>query len=98
MERSDLDPAVVKLLDGYPIVVTTMVGWGDMDANHHVNNVVYFRYIEHARLHYFRELGFSRCSARQQHRADSGLGRLPVSPAVGISRHGIDRHEHSRRH
>jgi len=60
VERSQLDPAVAALLAKYPIVVTTMVGWGDMDANHHVNNVVYFRYIEHARLHYFRVLGFSR--------------------------------------
>ena len=37
-----------------------MVAWGDMDANRHVNNVIYFRYMEHARLHYFGELGFSK--------------------------------------
>jgi acyl-CoA thioester hydrolase len=60
VERASLDPAVAELLLGYPIVVTTMVGWGDMDANHHVNNVVYFRYIEHARLKYFGDLGFSK--------------------------------------
>ncbi len=60
VERGLLDPAVAELLSGYPIVVTTLVGWGDMDANRHVNNVVYFRYIEHARLRYFGELGFSK--------------------------------------
>ncbi len=70
MKRSELPPAVARLLDEYPIVVTTMVGWGDMDANHHVNNVMYFRYVEHARLHYFRILGFS----RSQH--ETGIGPI----------------------
>ncbi len=60
MERTQLDPAVAKLLEGYPVLVTTLVGWGEMDANSHVNNVVYFRYMEHARLQYFRDMGFSR--------------------------------------
>jgi acyl-CoA thioester hydrolase len=55
-----LDPEVTRLLAGHPIVVTTLVAWGDMDANRHVNNVIYFRYMEHARLLYFRELGFSK--------------------------------------
>ncbi len=70
MEPNELDPAVAELVKGYPIVVTTMVAWGDMDANNHVNNVVYFRYIEHARLKYFGELGFS---AMQQ---ESGIGPI----------------------
>jgi acyl-CoA thioester hydrolase len=70
VERSQLDPAVAELLEGYRVVVTTMVGWGDMDANAHVNNVMYFRYIEHARLQYFRDLGFSR-----EQRA-SGIGPI----------------------
>ena len=42
MEAGSLDPAVAELVTGYPVVVTTMVGWGDMDANNHVNNVVYY--------------------------------------------------------
>ncbi|MEX0677534.1 MAG: thioesterase family protein [Pirellulales bacterium] len=70
MERSELDPAVAELLKGYRIVVTTMVAWGDMDANRHVNNTVYFRYIEHGRLWYFHELGFSR---EQQ---EAGIGPI----------------------
>lgn len=60
MQRDALDPAVAELLGDYRVVVTTMVAWGDMDANVHVNNAMYFRYTEHARLRYFRELGFSR--------------------------------------
>ena len=57
----DNSPAkVAELVAAYPVLVTTLVAWGDMDANHHVNNVVYFRYMEHARLKYFGEMGFSR--------------------------------------
>lgn len=45
-----------ELLAGYPVVVTQAVVWGDMDAYQHVNNVVYFRYFENARLEYIRRL------------------------------------------
>ena len=40
----------------YPVVVEQAVAWGDMDSFGHVNNVVYFRYFENARLEYFRRL------------------------------------------
>ena len=33
--------------------------WGDMDANGHVNNTVYFRFFEEARIQWLQELGFS---------------------------------------
>jgi acyl-CoA thioester hydrolase len=45
-----------ELLAGYPVVVEQTVVWGEMDAYQHVNNVVYFRYFENARLEYFRRL------------------------------------------
>lgn len=70
VERGDLDPAVRELLRQFPIVVTTLVAWGDMDANRHVNNVVYFRYIEHARLRYFDALGFL------QMQQETGIGPI----------------------
>jgi acyl-CoA thioester hydrolase len=60
VQRESLDPVVAELVAGYPVLVTTLVAWGDMDANHHVNNVVYFRYMEHARLKYFREMVFNK--------------------------------------
>jgi acyl-CoA thioester hydrolase len=44
------------LVAGYPVVVEQAVVWGDMDSFRHVNNVVYFRYFENARLEYFRRL------------------------------------------
>jgi acyl-CoA thioester hydrolase len=47
-----------NLLAGFPVVVEQAVAWGDMDAYQHVNNVVYFRYFENARLEYFRRLGW----------------------------------------
>ncbi|MFD2177486.1 acyl-CoA thioesterase [Veronia pacifica] len=40
-------------LKDYPIVTEIPVAWGEMDALNHVNNVVYFRYFETARIDYF---------------------------------------------
>ncbi len=33
--------------------------WGDMDAMRHLNNVMYFRLMEEARIQWFAALGFS---------------------------------------
>jgi len=46
------------LLAAFPVVVELPVVWGEMDSYRHVNNVVYFRYFESARLEYFRRLGW----------------------------------------
>jgi len=45
-----------KLLEGFPVVVEFPVAWGDMDALGHVNNIVYFRYFENARIAYFERV------------------------------------------
>ncbi|MBC7503317.1 MAG: acyl-CoA thioesterase [Herminiimonas sp.] len=34
------------------------IRWGDMDAMGHVNNTVYFRYFEQARIEWLSSLGF----------------------------------------
>jgi acyl-CoA thioester hydrolase len=34
----------------YPVVLTQDVIWGDLDAFGHINNTVYFRYFEDARI------------------------------------------------
>lgn len=52
------DREQADLLAGYPVVVELPVVWGEMDSYRHVNNVVYFRYFETARLEYFRRLGW----------------------------------------
>ncbi|CAG0940358.1 thioesterase III [Anaerolineae bacterium] len=45
-----------KLLAHCPIVIEIPVAWGEMDAFQHVNNIIYFRYFESARLAYFEKL------------------------------------------
>jgi acyl-CoA thioester hydrolase len=45
-----------ELFRTYPVIVTQAVIWGEMDAYRHVNNVVYFRYFENARLEYVRRI------------------------------------------
>jgi acyl-CoA thioester hydrolase len=52
-ERNNLD----DLLAGYSVVIALPVQWGDQDAFAHVNNVVYFRWFESARIAYFRRIG-----------------------------------------
>jgi len=46
-----------ELLEGFEVVVTLPVSWGDMDAYQHVNNTRYFRYFEDARVAYFERTG-----------------------------------------
>ncbi|NPV04151.1 MAG: acyl-CoA thioesterase [Syntrophaceae bacterium] len=48
----------------YPVVVEVPVAWGEMDAFGHVNNIVYFRYFETARIAYFERLDVPEFLAR----------------------------------
>jgi len=52
------DRTMQSLLKTFPVVVKIPVIWGDMDSFQHVNNVIYFRYFESARIHYFETLGW----------------------------------------
>ena len=60
-----------KGLTEYPVVVDVPVVWGEMDAFEHVNNIVYFRYFETARIAYFEKLDLP-----------TFLGRDPVGPIL----------------
>jgi acyl-CoA thioester hydrolase len=42
------------------LIYTTQmpIRWGDMDAMGHVNNTVYFRYVEQARIEWMESLGY----------------------------------------
>ena len=42
-----------QFIKRYPIRSQINVAWGEMDALQHVNNVVYFRYFEIARINFF---------------------------------------------
>ena len=62
-----------ELLQGYPVQVDIPVAWGEMDAFGHVNNVVYFRYFESARIACFERLGYPELTAA------TGLGPILAS-------------------
>ena len=47
-----------ELLLDYPVTIEIPVVWGEMDAFQHVNNIVYFRYFESARISYFEKLDY----------------------------------------
>ena len=66
----DEAPFYAELLHEFPVIVVQPVVWGDMDAYQHVNNVVYFRYFENARLEYFRRLGWF------EYEAQTGVGPI----------------------
>lgn len=51
------------LQNDYPIVLSQDVIWGDMDAFGHVNNTVYFRYFEDARIAYFDAVNINKYKA-----------------------------------
>lgn len=47
-------------LEDYPVIFEQHVDWGDMDALGHVNNVVYYRYMENARIYFIDQLQLRR--------------------------------------
>ena len=67
-------------LNEYPVRFETPVVWGEMDSFNHVNNVVYFRYFESARIAYFEEVGFTKWMA------DHGVGPILASTSCRFRR------------
>lgn len=55
------------------VSIDTPVAWGEMDAFQHVNNIVYFRYFESARIAYFDRVGINEEMKR------SGIGPILAS-------------------
>jgi acyl-CoA thioester hydrolase len=54
-----MDTEIEKLRQGFPVWITLPVQWGDQDAFGHVNNTVYFRWFESARIAYADRIGLS---------------------------------------
>lgn len=48
----------LPLLSDYPCIISQAVQWGEMDAANHVNNAVYMRYFETARIEFFNQIDF----------------------------------------
>lgn len=53
-------------LADFPVVVSLPVQWGDQDAFLHVNNTVYLKWCESARIAYVDRIGLSESMARHQ--------------------------------
>ncbi|MGD8297491.1 MAG: thioesterase family protein [Desulfobacterales bacterium] len=47
-----------ELINTYTVTIEIPIAWGDMDAFQHVNNTVYFKLFESARISYFEQLDF----------------------------------------
>ncbi len=60
-------------LDSCPVVIKTPVAWGEMDSFQHVNNIVYLRYFESARIAYFYKLDLMEAMNR------TGIGPILAS-------------------
>lgn len=58
------------MLTEFPVVIELPVAWGEMDAFGHVNNTVYFRYIESGRTAYFDRLQLL------EHMRETGVGPI----------------------
>lgn len=47
-----------RLSEKKPVFVSRIpIRWGDMDAMGHVNNAVFFRYLEQARIEWYSHIG-----------------------------------------
>lgn len=55
-----------RLLAGFPVFCTLPIQWGDQDSFAHVNNTVYFRWIESSRIEYGNRLGFAEMMERSR--------------------------------
>ncbi|MGD8976316.1 MAG: thioesterase family protein [Gammaproteobacteria bacterium] len=55
MEETD---GARRFLADYPVAVEFPLAWGEMDSFGHVNNVIYFRYFESARIACFDRIGY----------------------------------------
>jgi acyl-CoA thioester hydrolase len=66
-----VDPGLrAEFLSEFPVVVATPVAWGDMDYFRHLNNIVFFRYFESARIAYLERIGF------RQELEENGVGPI----------------------
>lgn len=64
----------------FPVVIELDVAWGEMDSYAHVNNVVYFRYFENARIAYLDRIGW------MASKESSGLGPILASTSARFRR------------
>ncbi|CAB3804569.1 hypothetical protein LMG28688_06013 [Paraburkholderia caffeinitolerans] len=67
----------------HPVFEMTMpIRWGDMDAFGHVNNTVYFRYMEQVRISWFEHIGVG----GESHERGDGQGPVIVNASMDFLR------------
>jgi acyl-CoA thioester hydrolase len=64
----------------WPVTLNLPVAWGEMDAFSHVNNTVYLRWFESARIAYFVKAGML------ERRNDDGVGPILARAAIDFRR------------
>ncbi len=64
---------MTNLLKDCPAVIRFPIKWGEMDAYQHLNNTVYFRYFEDARIAYFDKIALDAC------KTETGIGPILAS-------------------
>jgi acyl-CoA thioester hydrolase len=63
-------PDDIPALSDSGVVIDLPILWGDMDAFQHVNNVMYFRYLESARIAYAERIKL------YQYQQETGIGPI----------------------
>ena len=68
-----------QFLSRFPVACRVPVQWGEQDAFNHLNNVQYVRYMENARIKYFKALLLEINNPQPEHLAfNSGKGLGPI--------------------
>jgi acyl-CoA thioester hydrolase len=72
-----MDSEIEKLREGFPVWIVLPIQWGDQDAFGHVNNTVYLRWFESARIAYGSKIDL----------AESGDGKKigPILAAIACN-------------
>ena len=63
-----------------PVTVEIPLAWGEMDAFGHVNNMVFFRWFETARIEWLRRVGWM---------GDGPASTGPASAGIGVILHSV---------
>ena len=66
----------------FPALIRLPVQWGDQDAFGHVNNVVYFRWFESARIAYLERIGLG---DKHEGKLSSGENVGPILASIGCN-------------
>ena len=74
----ELDDDLARLLEEYPIFLRVPIAWGEMDAFGHVNNTVYLRQFESARIEYMHKAGLEDAMRG----AERGTGVGPILASI----------------